>query len=172
VRRSAAEELPYADETFDAALAQLVVHLMADPDAGLHEMVRVTRRDGVVAASVWDHGGERAPLTPFWQGAHELDEEVEDESGLAGARAGHLSELFEAAGLGSVDETELEARVSYSTFEEWWEPFTLGIGPAGAYAAGLSEEERAELRERCRRRLPEPPFTLTTFAWAARGRKA
>jgi ubiquinone/menaquinone biosynthesis C-methylase UbiE len=40
VRRAAAEELPYADGTFDAAVAQLVVHFMADPAAGLREMAR------------------------------------------------------------------------------------------------------------------------------------
>src|SRR5918992_5708725 len=57
VRVARAEQLPYADDTFDAALAQLVVHFIADPVAGLRDMGRVTREDGVVAACVWDHAG-------------------------------------------------------------------------------------------------------------------
>jgi hypothetical protein len=92
-----------------------------------------------------------------------------DESALAGARAGHLVELFEAAGLRDVEETSHSVRLEHQTFEDWWEPFTLGVGPAGAYAAGLVPERQAELRERCREQFPEPPFVLTASAWAARG---
>src|ERR1700722_16616154 len=72
VRRSAAEQLPFPADAFDAALAQLVVHFMADPVAGLREMSRVPRPGGVVAACVWDHAGERGPLTPFWSAGREL----------------------------------------------------------------------------------------------------
>jgi SAM-dependent methyltransferase len=169
VERAAAEQLPFADGAFDAALAQLVVHFMTDPVAGLREMARVTHGGGVVAASVWDHGGGQGPLSPFWDAAHGLDAEVADESELAGARAGHLAELFEAAGLRAVEETSHSVSIEHPTFEDWWEPFTLGVGPAGAYAAGLDPERQAELRERCREQLPAPPFVLTARAWAARG---
>jgi hypothetical protein len=100
---------------------------------------------------------------------HELDPDVEDESTLAGARQGHLTELFEAAGLREIEETHLTVSVEHPTFEDWWEPFTLGVGPAGAYAAGLDPERQAQLRERCREKLPAPPFVLTVRAWAARG---
>lgn len=169
VRQSAAEALPFPAASFDAALAQLVVHFMADPVAGLREMARVTSRDGVVAACVWDHAGGRSPLSVFWQAARELDADAKDESGLPGARAGHLAELSEAAGLHNVEESELVATVTYADFEEWWEPFTAGVGPVGAYARGLDDGQRGELRERCRRLLPEPPFTIEAVAWATRG---
>ena len=85
--------------SFDAALAQLVVHFMADPVAGLTEMRRVTRPGGVVAACVWDHAGEHGPLSVFWRAARALDPDVDDESHLAGVREGHLAELFATAGL-------------------------------------------------------------------------
>ena len=169
VQRAAAESLPYDDGVFDAALAQLVVHFMADPVAGLNELARVTRPDGVVAACVWDHAGDRAPMSAFWQAARELDPDVQDESGLAGAREGHLAELLEAAGLRRVEETALPAAVEYASFDEWWEPFTLGVGPAGAYAQTLDEPSRDRLRARCTQLFPTPPFTLNTSAWAARG---
>ena len=169
VRRAPAEALPFPDDAFDAALAQLVVHFMRDPVAGLAEMRRVTRLGGVVAACVWDHGGGAGPHSTFWDMARELDPGVHDQSGLAGARAGHLTELFRAAGLREVEESALTSRVEHATFEAWWEPFTGGVGPAGAYTASLDPERRAELRARCRSRLGEGPFTVTATAWAARG---
>jgi ubiquinone/menaquinone biosynthesis C-methylase UbiE len=169
VLTASAESLPFDDGVFDAALAQLVVHFMADPVAGLREMARVTRAGGVVAACVWDHAGDRTPLAVFWQAARELDPEVKDESGLAGARAGHLRELFADAGLNSLEETTVEASSKFATFEEWWEPFTLGVGPAGDYAKQLDDERLTQLRDRCRQLLDRPPFTVQAAAWAARG---
>jgi SAM-dependent methyltransferase len=169
VRAASAEELPYADGSFDAALAQLVVHFMTDPVAGLGEMARVTRSGGVVAACVWDLAGGRAPISAFWRAARELDSGVEDESRLAGAREGHLAELLEAAGLQRIRERELSVSVRSAGFDEWWEPFTLGVGPAGAYAKSLGEADFAALRERCRELLPDGPAVLTAVAWAARG---
>jgi SAM-dependent methyltransferase len=169
VQRAPAEDMPFTDGEFDGALAQLVVHFMADPVRGLAEMARVTRAAGVVAACVWDHAGEQTPLAPFWQAVHDLDPDEEGEGTLAGAREGHLSELFAEAGLRDVEETALPVRVEHATFEEWWEPFTLGVGPAGAYVGKLDSAEQAELRERCRERVPDPPFTLPARAWAARG---
>jgi SAM-dependent methyltransferase len=170
VQRAGAEELPFEDRAFVAALAQLVVHFMADPVAGLREMARVTRDGGVVAACVWDHAGGRGPISPFWTAAHELDPDVRDESRLPGAREGHLTELFQDAGLDEIEETALAVDVEHPTFEEWWEPFTLGVGPAGGYATRLDDDRRARLRQRCRELLPEAPFVLTAHAWAARGR--
>lgn len=172
VRRAAAEELPFEDGSFDAALAQLVVHFMADPVGGLREMARVTCEDGVVAACVWDHAGGQGPLCAFWEAARELDPGVHDESQLPGSREGHLTELFEAAGLRDVEETLLSVEVEHPTFDDWWEPFTFGVGPAGAFVAGLDVERRAALRERLREKLPAAPFVPPAGAWAARGRVA
>jgi SAM-dependent methyltransferase len=169
VRQAAAESLPFSDDAFDAVLAQLVVHFMSDPIDGLREMARVAGRDGVVAACVWDFAGGEDPASVFWKAARELDSEARDESDLAGVREGHLVELFEAAGLRNVEGTTLVASTEHPSFEEWWEPFTLGVGPAGSYAAGLDAEALAALRERCRHLLPEAPFTLHVQAWAARG---
>jgi SAM-dependent methyltransferase len=169
VRRSSADDIPHPDGVFDVTMAQLVVHFMPDPAAGLSEMARVTRPDGVVAACVWDFDGERAPISAFWQAARDADPGVRDESDLPGARAGHLTELFEEAGLRRVEETALLVSVEHSAFDDWWTPFELGVGPAGAYVGALAEEERSALRERCERILPDAPFTLTAAAWAARG---
>jgi len=169
VQQAFAEQLPFPNQTFDLALAQLVVHFMSDPAGGLAEMRRVTRHDGVVAACVWDHAGGRGPLSSFWEAAREIDREVEDESRLVGCREGDLAKLFGSAGLREIEETALSVSVEHPSFEEWWEPFTLGVGPAGSYVAGLDAERRAQLREHCRALLPNPPFVLTARAWTARG---
>ena len=169
VRQGAAEDLPFADGEFDGALAQLVIHFMADPVAGLREMARVTRPGGVVAASVWDLAGGRAPITPFWRAAVALDPGARDESALAGVRHGDLATLFAAAGLGDVHHAELHATVEHPTFADWWDPFALGVGPTGVYLEGLAADRRAALRERCHALLGDGPFTLPAVAWAARG---
>jgi SAM-dependent methyltransferase len=169
VQRAAAERLPFEDRTFDAALAQLVVHFMADPVVGLREMARVTTASGVVAACVWDHAGGGGPLSAFWDAARELDPDVRDESQLAGARQGHLAELLDEVGIASIEESVLSVDVEHPSFEEWWEPFTLGVGPSGTYLARLEPRRQARLRDLCRERLPEAPFVVSARAWAARG---
>ncbi len=170
IRQSAAEQLPFPDGTFDAALAQLVVHFMADPVAGLREMGRVTRPGGVVAACVWDHAGGRGPLAAFWRAVLELDPQADDESGLAGVREGHLARLFAEAGLGGIQPGSLTVGVRYANFNEWWEPFTLGVGPAGSYVVALGPERRDTLRERCRSLLGAGPVEISASAWAVTGR--
>jgi SAM-dependent methyltransferase len=165
-----AERLPFPDGAFDAVLAQLVVHFMADPVAGLREMGRVTRRGGVVGACVWDHGGGRGPLTPFWRAVRELDPSAADESGLAGVGEGQLAALFGQAGLDGTDATTLTVRASYAAFGQWWQPFTLGVGPAGDYVVSLTARRRRLLRERCRELLGEGPFDVSATAWAVTGR--
>ena len=169
MQQASAEELPFPDQAFDVSLAQLVVHVMLDPAAGVVEMLRVTRQDGVVAACVWDHAGGQGPFSALWGAARELDPEVDDESRLMGTCEGDLARLFESAGLREVEETALFVSVEHPSFEEWWERFTLGVGIPGAYVAGLEPERRAQLREQCRERLPDAPFLLTARAWAARG---
>jgi SAM-dependent methyltransferase len=162
---AAAEQLPFSDDTFDVTVAQLVVHFMTAPVTGLREMARVTQPGGMVAACVWDHAGARGPLAAFWQAVRELDPGARDESGLAGVREGHLARLFSQAGLSVTRDTTLTVGVSHSTFEEWWQPFTFGVGPAGAYVASLDEDHRAALRERCRAML-SLPIHISATAWA------
>jgi len=169
VRIGTAESLPFPDRSFDAACAQLAVHFMADPAAGIAEMTRVTRPGGLVAACVWDFENGRAPISTFWRAASDVRDGVAGEADLVGARAGDLAGLLAAAGLGDVEEAEITISVEHWTFDEWWEPFTLGVGPAGAYAATLAPRELAAIRDRSRQVLGDGPFRLDATAWAARG---
>jgi SAM-dependent methyltransferase len=168
VRTGAAEQLPFADDSFDRTLAQLVVHFMDDPVAGLKEMARVTRPGGVVAACVWDHAGGSGPLAAFWQAVHDEDPDAHDESELPGAREGHLAELCGRAGLQQIESGRVTAAVGFADFDDWWEPFTLGVGPAGAYVAQLDDTRRAALRARCAAHLPPGRFEIAASAWCVR----
>jgi len=170
VRSGVAEQLPFADDSFDLALAQLVVHFMTDPVAGLAEMARVTSAGGLVAACVWDHAGGRGPLAAFWAAVHDIDPGARDEADFPGARQGHLAQLCEAAGLRHIEPTSLTVTVRFETLADWWEPFTLGVGPAGAYVAQLDEARREALRTRCAQLLPPAPFQLGGSAWCVRAR--
>jgi len=166
---AAAERLPLEDDRFDVALAQLVVHFMEDPVAGLCEMARVTRSGGSVAASVWDFGGDRSPVSPFWRAARAVDPSAPGESALPGAHAGHLRRLFADAGLVNITDAELTVTADMSGFDDWWEPFEFGVGPGGAYLSGLTDATRVAVKERCRAEVPEGPFTLEATAWATTG---
>jgi SAM-dependent methyltransferase len=169
VRSGPAEHLPWDDDTFDAVAAQLVVHFMADPAAGLREMARVTRPGGRVAACVWDYEQGGAPLAAFWRAVHALDPSAAGEVDLAGAREGQLAELLGGAGLRDVRAGTVSVIVGFAAFEDWWRPFTHGVGPAGQYVVGLDDARRAELARLCADELGEAPFEVVATAWSAVG---
>ncbi len=170
VSQAAAEHLPFADGVFDLVAAQLVVHFMADPAAGLREMRRVTRPGGTVAACVWDYGGGRGPASMLWRAAADLNCSAPDESDLMGVREGQLVTLFAGAGLGDLRAGTLTVTVRYASFEQWWQPLTIGVGPAGTYVASLDQDRRGALRQRCQTLLPAGPIEIRASAWTVAGR--
>jgi SAM-dependent methyltransferase len=170
VREGAAEALPFADATYDASFAQLVVHFMKEPVLGLAEMARVTHHGGTVAACVWDHGGGRGPLSLFWEAAAALDPGVENESRSAGSREGDLARLLAEAGLDDVAAGELAVTIPLSSFDEWWAPYEEPAGSVGDYLATRTREQVTRLRDECRSRLPKGPFEVTAWTWTATGR--
>ena len=170
VHRGTAESLPFADDSFDVAAACLVVHFMSDPAAGVGEMARVTRGDGWVGATVWDLAGSRAPMWPLWQAVAEVAPEHPDESDFQGGSRESLVGILGAAGLRDVESVELPVTVTHPSFEEWWEPYLHGVGPAGEAVAAMDAERRTRLEETLRLNLGAAPFDLTAVAYAARGR--
>ena len=171
LKPASAESLPWPDDSFDAALAQLVVHFMDDPAAGAAEMQRVTRREGVVAACTWDFGGGgMSMLGLFWQSVRSFDPGAASETSPFG-QLDRLEALWRESGLADVEAEGLEVSTKYENFYELWGAFLLGVGPAGQYALALPPERRAAVREEYFRRLGEPSgsFTLEARAWAVRG---
>ena len=170
VHQAPAESIPLPDASVDVAAAQLVIHFMPDPTAGVAEMGRVTRAGGLVAASCWDFEGDRSPLAWFWDAVRQFEPEHPGEVNEAGAREGQIGEYFRAAGLHDVREATVTAHVEIASFDEYWTPFTLGVGPAGAYVAALDESGKAELRAACEALFPPTPCVLDVTAWAGYGR--
>jgi SAM-dependent methyltransferase len=170
VRDGVAEQLPWPDDEFDTTLCSLVIGFMRDPDRGVREMARVTRPGGTVAACMWDIAdGGMTMLATFWAAARQVDATVEGERGMVGTREGDIAERFRRAGLDDVTGGALTARVDYRGFDDFWDPFTLAVGPAGQYLRSLPAEHRARVREACRAALPGGPFSLEARAWYARG---
>lgn len=168
-RVGVAEDLPYPKDTFNLTLAQLVVHFMSDPVAALTEMARVTKPGGTVAACVWDQGGGQGPIAAFWRAVYSLDPSYPNESERAGTHEGQLVRLFEEAELTDIHPATLAVHVEFSSFDDWWQPFTLGVGPAGAYVESLSAEEVEQLRDRCAAELRAAPLAIDAIAWTAVG---
>jgi SAM-dependent methyltransferase len=172
VRVGPAEALPFDDDTFDCALAQLVFHFVSNPAAGVAEMARVTRTGGRVAASVWDFTGGMTMLRAYWDSAREVDPNAPDEIERFGGRPGQLGALWRDAGLRDVVDGSLTVSSHYQDFEELWQSF-LGraAGPVGAHVALLDESRREAVRGALRRRLGSPAgaFTMSASAWYAVG---
>ncbi len=176
VRLAAAESLPFEDGTFDAVLSQLVVNFLDDAPAGVAEMRRVAKPGGLVAGCVWDYAGEMRMLRAFWDAAVALDPEQAgplDEGSMRHSTPPELEALWSTAGLEDVSVSPLEVEASYDDFDDLWQPFTGGVGPAGAYTAALDAPAQKRLRERLREELGNPAgsFRLSARAWCVRGAK-
>lgn len=170
VRKAAAEALPWPDDSFDAALAQLVLHFLDDPVAGLLEMRRVGRPGAVVAACSWNFP-EMLLLSRFWQAARAIAPAAPAET-LEMASLEEFAGLAERAGLDDVVGEALDVSSRYESFDELWESFQHGVGPAGDYISRVEPQTREAIRDEFHRRIGEPAgeLTLTAQAWALRGR--
>jgi ubiquinone/menaquinone biosynthesis C-methylase UbiE len=172
VRVAPAEELPFGDDEFDASLAQLVFHFLRNPGRGLAELRRVTRPGGTIAACTWDAREGMRLLRSFWDAALELDERAPDEAKTVRfTEARELEELFLDGGLADVRVEALTVAAAYTGFDELWSSVLGGVGPVGAYVAGLDDARREELSATWRERVGDPTgsFSLTARAWAAFG---
>ena len=170
-----AEALRLQDASFDRTISLLVLNFVPDRRRALGEMIRVTKPGGIVSSAVWDYGEGMEMLRVFWDEATALDPPIapRDEKHMPLCRQGELAALFRDAKLEMVSETALVTRLQFTSFDDYWEPFRLGQGPAGAYVAKLSRERQLALRERLRKRLlgnePDGTIEMQARAWAAKG---
>jgi SAM-dependent methyltransferase len=172
VRPGSAERVPFDDASFDVALSQLVLHFVSDPVAAGIEMARVVKPGGTVAGCVWNFEQEMEMLRVFWDAALTLDPEAPAEQRVMRfGRTGELSQWLGEAGMVGVAETALTVTTTYGGFEELWDGFLAGIGPAGSYCMGLPLEHREALRSAMFDGLGRPTgsITLSAGALAARG---
>jgi SAM-dependent methyltransferase len=166
-----ATALQFPDNTFDRTLSMLVLNFVPEPDVALEQMIRVTRPAGVVAAAVWDYGDAMGMLRVFWDEAVDLAPAAatRDERHMPLCTRGALADLWLAHGLRDVDEQPLTIDMVFSSFDDYWQPFCRGQGPAGVYVASLDESRRAALEARLCDRLTSTGLALQARAWAVRG---
>ena len=171
-----AQRLRFADGSFDATLSLLVFNFIPDAKKALAEVRRVTRPGGKISAAVWDYGEGMRMLRTFWDAAVRIDPGAEklDEKGMPLCRAGELAALWRAGGLEDVREQAIEIRTRFGNFADYWDPFLLGQGPAGAYVRGLERGKVQALRDEVKHGLgvedeEDAPIDLPARVWAVRG---
>lgn len=170
VKLGRAESIPFEGQIVTHALAQLVLHFVSDPSQAATEMARVVRPGGTVAACVWDFAEGMEMLRAFWDAALSIDPNAPDEARtLKFGRPGEIAELFSSAALEEITESTLSVASTYASFDELWNGFLAGVGPAGSYCLSLTEEGRERLRttlfDRCG--SPNGPLTLGARARCA-----
>jgi SAM-dependent methyltransferase len=171
-----AGRLPFANGVFAGAATQLVLNFVADPVAAVREMRRVTRKGGVIAASVWDFRGGLVFQRMLWDTAAGIDPNaavVRDRLFSAPlALPDGLPALFARAGIDRVGIGALNVRMEYASFADYWEPLLGGQGPVGTYAASLARELRDKIESAVRAAYlsgaPDGPRSMTASAWAVR----
>jgi SAM-dependent methyltransferase len=171
---ASAQALPFADGTFDAVLAQLVVNLVDDPPGAVREMARVTRPRGIVAACFWDD--EEMPLLrSMWDAAGAVApgalSEVNPQAQVGLADVEVLSEWWVGAGLVDVVLGDLEVAAQYESFDDLWAPFAAGVGHSGKLYLSLDPEQQKAVQVDAQRRLGSPTgaFRLVAKARTVRG---
>ncbi len=170
-----ADQLGSETGAFDVVASALAYNFFPDRPAALAEMHRVVRPGGLVAFYVWDYpGGGMEFIEAFWQSAVELDPgaaERNESSRFSFCTPELLSGEMRATGFVDVEAATLEVPVQFVNFEDFWEPFTLGVGPAPAYYDSLDAHAQAALQGRLKERHDHGgPIDFTLRAWAVRGR--
>jgi SAM-dependent methyltransferase len=173
-----AQSLPFEADSFDVVVSGLVLNFVPDQPRAVAEMTRVAKPGGTVAVYVWDYAGRMELIRYFWATASELDpaarELDEAQRFSAFERPEGLERLLGEAGQVGIESRAIEIATVFRDFDDYWEPFLGGQGPAPSYAASLGEAEQSRLREALRQRLPaadDGSISLVARAWAARGRK-
>lgn len=173
-----AAALSYSDQEFDSALSLLVLNFIPDAKKAAHEMARVTKRGGVVAAAVWDFRGGMPFQRMLFDTAVALDPENAQavrtklfSTPLTGP--GELAAAWKKIGLREITQVSLTIRMEFQSFADYWEPFLGGQGVTGAYVKGLNGEKRSLIERYVRLAYlcggEDGPRSFASTAWAVRG---
>lgn len=170
-----AQSLPVDSSHFDAAVAGLLLNFVPQPMIALREMVRAVRPGGLIGAYVWDYAGKMELIRRFWDAAVALNPaaaDLDEGRRFPLCAPGPLRELYAQGGLAEVQLRAIDVCTQFRNFNEFWNPFLGGQGPAPAYAVSLSEGARSALRDRIHAGLPitaDGSIRLFARAWAIRG---
>lgn len=171
-----ARSLPVPDHSFDAVVSGLAINFVPDPSQAVREFARAVRPAGVAAAYVWDYADGMALIRHFWDAARALDQaaaHLDEAVRFPGCRPESLEALWRDAGFTDVATRAIDVPTTFADFDDYWQPFLGGQGPAPGYVASLPPDRRDALRELLRTRLPTAPdgaIHLIARAWAVKGR--
>jgi SAM-dependent methyltransferase len=172
--QSTATAIPLASSSVDVVVSGLVLNFLSDPHAALIEMARVTHQGGIIGAYVWDYAGKMEIIRLFWDIAIELDPDaakLDEGTRFPQCNPESLQTLFAGTGLSEIKVAPIEMQAMFTSFNDYWQPFLGGQGPAPAYTMSLDDQARARLRDHLRKRLPMLPdgsISLNARAWAIR----
>jgi len=168
-----AQNLALDTASRDVVVSALVLNFLPEREVALAEMKRVARSDGMIGFYVWDYpGGGVEFMHLFWGAAAELDAralELSEDKRFPYCTRDGLIALVSRVGMSSVECTSIEIPTVFRNFDDLWQPFTLGAGPAPGYCANLDPEARQRLRDRLSDNLPRDAggsITLRARAWA------
>jgi SAM-dependent methyltransferase len=168
-------DLPLADRSVDLTLSGLVLNFIPDSRSALAEMERVTTDGGTVAIYVWDYAGKMEFLQTFWEAATEFKQEsatLDEAKRFSSCTTEALANLFAGAGLHQVTSAAIEIETHFADFDDYWNPFLGGQGPAPGYVKSLSDMDRERLRRLIHDRLPvqhDGSIPLSARALAVQG---
>jgi SAM-dependent methyltransferase len=160
-----ATALPFEDASVDIAVSGLVLNFVPQPERAIAEMARVARTH--VAFYLWDYAGEMQFLRRFWDAAIALDPAARElDEGVRFPLCAPDRMRALVAGLREIEARAIVIPTSFRDFDDLWEPFTGGQGPAPSYVAALEPAHRDRLRDAMR----AMPLASTARAWAIRAR--
>ena len=154
-----------------------MLNFVPQPEKMVSEMTRTVKAGGVVAVYVWDYADKMQLMRYFWDAAVALDPSAADlDEGprFPVCKPDALRKLFENSGLKQVETRAIDIDSHFKDFDDYWQPFIGGQGPAPSYATSLNEEKRNELRDHIHANLPFAPdgsIPLIARAWAVKGMK-
>lgn len=172
-----AQELPVLSEMYDIAVSGLVLNFVPEPLRMVREMKRAVRSGGTVALYVWDYAGKMQFMRHFWNAAATLDAAARDlDEGIRFpiCHPNSLMQVFREAELTNIETHPIDIDTDFKDFDDYWNPFLGGQGPAPGYLMSLNDEQRNRLRNGIQNSLPfalDGSIPLTARAWAIRGNK-
>ena len=172
--------MPFEDDSFDGALALLILQELPDAPKAVQEMRRVTRSGGCVAASQWNFDDGMPMLALFWDAVIEVvatdaaREAATDCMVVDYPDEDALRRLWQAAGLVEVETERHEVDMTFASFEDYWTPFLSNVTPTSSYTGKLEVDQVGEIKSRLRKKVigdaSDRSFSLQAHAWAVRGK--
>ena len=158
--------LPFADDTFDAAVMALVLVFVPDTAKGVGEMARVVRPGGAVAAYMWDMLGGGFPLDPILDEMLVLGFSPPRPPRMDASSIAAMGDLWTRAGLEAVETLDITVSRTFVDFDDFWTTAVTASSIASTVAT-LAAGDVDELKRRVRLRLPaEADGRITQYARA------